>query len=61
MAPEFVSLLEGVFFFIELGMYMCISSTQIRDYPTNDQQWKQQRQLHIMEIYNSVMKMNKYE
>ena len=39
MAPEFVSLLEGVFFFIELGMYMCISNTQIRDYPTNDQKW----------------------
>ena len=37
MAPEFVSFLQAVFFFIELVIYKRIWNNLISDYPSNDQ------------------------
>ena len=34
---KFILQLQGVFFFIELDVYKCISSTLIRNCPSNEQ------------------------
>ena len=39
MAPEFISFLQAIFFFIELVIYKHICNALIRDCPSNDKKW----------------------
>ena len=41
MAPEFVSFLQAVFFFIELVIYKRICNALIIDCLSNNQKWKE--------------------
>ena len=36
MAPDFVLVLQAVFFFIELAIYQCICNVLLSDCPSND-------------------------